>query len=113
MLEKIVEFFKSLKKKKVPAGNTDFDTNDSLFLEEVPEYGEGYNEQENAVICLVSNKKVQKPYQVKGIEDVASKNNWKAWLYLGPVIVLIGIFLIYPLFNSPITIVTRAVNLMD
>ena len=68
--------------------------------EKVPEYEEGLNEEENKVIRLVSNKKIKKPYKVTGIEDVASKNNWKAWLYLGPVVVLISIFLLYPLINT-------------
>lgn len=29
-----------------------------------------------------------------------TKNNWKAWLYLIPMLVLMGIFTFYPLFNS-------------
>ena len=29
-----------------------------------------------------------------------SKNNWKAWLYLAPALVLLGIFTFYPLFNA-------------
>lgn len=28
------------------------------------------------------------------------KNNWKAWLYLAPVLILMAIFLIYPLVNT-------------
>ncbi len=100
MLEKIIEFFKSLKRVKPKKGEEPVSANDSLFLEAVPEYEEGYNEKENVAICLVSNKRASKPYQVKGIEDVASTNNWKAWLYLGPVIVLIAIFLLYPLINT-------------
>lgn len=28
------------------------------------------------------------------------KNNWKAWLYLAPVLILMAIFLIYPLINT-------------
>ena len=100
MLDKIIEFFKSLRRVKPKPGEEAVSANDSLFLEKVPEYEEGYSESEGAVITLVSNKKVEKPYQVKGIEDVASNNNWKAWLYLGPVIVLIAVFLLYPLINT-------------
>ena len=68
--------------------------------EKVPEYEEGFQEEENRVIRLVSNKKIKKAYKVTGIEDVASKNNWKAWVYLAPVVVLISVFLLYPLVNT-------------
>ena len=68
--------------------------------EKVPEYEEGFQGEDNKVVRLVSNKKIKKPYKVTGIEDVASKNNWKAWVYLGPVVVLISIFLLYPLVNT-------------
>lgn len=30
---------------------------------------------------------------------MATKNNWKAWLYLLPAIILIGIFMVYPLID--------------
>ncbi len=60
-----------------------------------------YDSESNTIIRLVSpNNRKKKDYAVKGIEDVASKNNWKAWLYLGPVIILIAIFLLYPLINT-------------
>ena len=68
--------------------------------EKVPEFEEGFQGEENKVVRLVSNKKIKKPYKVTGIEDVASKNNWKAWLYLAPVVVLISVFLLYPLVNT-------------
>ncbi|MFA6625064.1 MAG: hypothetical protein WCS80_04815, partial [Bacilli bacterium] len=29
-----------------------------------------------------------------------SKNNWKAWLYLAPVIVLMAVFTLYPIINT-------------
>ena len=29
-----------------------------------------------------------------------SKNNWKAWLYLAPVIILMSVFTFYPLINT-------------
>ena len=100
MLDKIIEFFKSLRRPKLAPGEEPVSASDSLFLEEIPDVQEGYNPEDNTVVCLVSNKRAKKPYQVKGIEDVASKNNWKAWLYLGPVIVLIAVFLLYPLINT-------------
>lgn len=73
----------------------------ALLIEERPDYDETYDENENVIIRLVSPKKKNpKPYQVTGIEDVTSKNNWKAWIYLAPVIILITIFLLYPLVNT-------------
>ena len=69
--------------------------------ESFPEIEEGYHEEENVVIRLVSpRKRNATPYQVTGIDDVASKNNWKGWVYLAPVIVLISVFLLYPLINT-------------
>lgn len=29
-----------------------------------------------------------------------SKNNWKAWLYLAPVIILMAVFTFYPIINT-------------
>jgi len=72
----------------------------SLFLDERPHYAEGYDEGEECIVRLVSRKEKEKPYQVRGIEDLAAKNNWKGWLYLAPVIILIAVFLIYPLINT-------------
>ena len=66
-----------------------------------PVYEDSFNAETNTIVRLVSpNKKNAKPYQVTGIDDVASKNNWKAWIYLAPVIVLISVFLLYPLVNT-------------
>ena len=65
-----------------------------------PQYEEGYDKENNVIIRLVDKKKSDKVYQVAGIADVASKNNWKAWLYLGPVIILLTVFLLYPLINT-------------
>ncbi len=71
-----------------------------LFAETRPEYKEGYDAENNAVIRLVSPRNNGKAYQTRGIEDIGSKNNWKGWLYLAPVIILVSIFLIYPLVNT-------------
>lgn len=65
-----------------------------------PEYQEGYDEKTDTVIRLVDPKKKSKVFKVAGISDVASKNNWKAWIYLGPVICLLVVFLLYPLINT-------------
>ena len=29
-----------------------------------------------------------------------SKNNWKAWLYLAPIIILLSVFTFYPIVNT-------------
>ena len=61
----------------------------------------GYHEEKtDTVIRLVSTRKRKKEYQVTGIQDIASENNWKAWLYLAPVIILVAVFLLYPLVNT-------------
>lgn len=70
----------------------------NMYLDQYKE--DSYNEENNVIIRLVSPKSKKKDYAVKGIEDVASKNNWKAWLYLGPVVILIAVFLLYPLINT-------------
>jgi len=71
------------------------------FFAERPDYAEGYDSKSNTVIRLVSPKKNKaKAYQVTNIEDVASKNNWKAWLYLAPALIMVVIFLVYPLVNT-------------
>lgn len=59
-----------------------------------------YDSETKKVIRLVSTRRPKKVYQITGVEDVASKNNWKAWLYLAPVLVLLVVFLIYPLINT-------------
>lgn len=65
-----------------------------------PCYEEGYDEGSNTIVRLIGKAKSDKAYKVSGIDDVASKNNWKAWIYLFPVIILIAVFLIYPLINT-------------
>lgn len=100
MLDKIIAFFRGLRKRKLAPGEQVISANDSLFLEPVPEIAEGYDESKKTIVRLIGKKRVKNPYQVTGIEDVASKNNWKAWVYLAPVVVLIGVFLLYPLINT-------------
>lgn len=73
------------------------------FFAERPHYVPGYDPTTNTVITLCSSKKdkkEKKPYKVTGIDDVASKNNWKGWLYLAPALILVVIFLLYPLINT-------------
>ena len=71
-----------------------------LFAEERPVIEEGFHEESNTVVRLVSKRKKAKAYQTRGIEDIGAKNNWKGWLYLAPVIILVAVFLIYPLINT-------------
>ena len=71
---------------------------------------EGYldeGEQKTIIRLVKPSKKRRKEYQVSGLDDVASKNNWKGWLYLAPVIVLIGVFLLYPLVNTILIAFTK------
>lgn len=104
MLEKIKNLFK---KGKVQEPNDELKENEVEF-EQRPVYAEGYDEEQNTVIRLVSHRKPKtEAYRVSGIEDVVSKNNWKAWLYLFPVLVLIAVFLLYPLINTIFIAFTR------
>ena len=104
-----IELLNFLKKKKKdqPSNGNGLKT---LEPEKVPEYQAGIQEDKKSIVRLVSNKKVKKPYRVTGIDDVASKNNWKAWLYLAPVIVLVVIFLLYPLINTIFISITKNYN---
>jgi multiple sugar transport system permease protein len=73
------------------------------FFTERPKYNPGYYENTNTVVRLCANrasKKEKKAYKITGIQDVASKNNWKGWLYLAPALILVVIFLLYPLVNT-------------
>ena len=94
-----IELLNFLKRRKKSQPNTGNGLK-TLEPEKVPEYQAGIQEDKKTIVRLVSNKKVKKPYRVSGIDDVASKNNWKAWLYLAPVIILVVIFLLYPLINT-------------
>ena len=93
LLEKIKNLLNS-KKRAATVGAAE-----SLFDTGIPDVAEGFDEKQNVVVRLVG-KRPTKSYRVSGIDDVASKNNWKAWLYLAPVIILVAIFLLYPLVNT-------------
>jgi multiple sugar transport system permease protein len=89
-----------IKKTESPAPASLTAAND--FFMERPDYAEGFNKEQNTIVRLCSNKKSKdrKAYRVTGIDDVASKNNWKGWLYLAPALILVVIFLVYPLINT-------------
>ena len=100
-LEKILIFL-HLKKKPVEVQQSQLMVAEpdqgNMYLDQYSE--NSFDEENNVIIRLVSPNSKKRDYAVKGIEDVASKNNWKAWLYLAPVIILIAIFLLYPLINT-------------
>ncbi len=70
-----------------------------LFAETRPVFAEGYDAESQRIVRIVPTR-AKTAYQTRGIEDIGSKNNWKGWLYLAPVIILVAIFLIYPLINT-------------
>ncbi len=71
------------------------------FFEERPQYEDSFDADRNVIVRLVApQKKDAKPYKITGIDDVAAKNNWKAWIYLAPVLILLVVFLLYPLVNT-------------
>ena len=102
----LLNFLKG-KKKRQAGGGIGLKT---VEPEKVPEYTPGLQEDGKTIVRLTSNKKLKNPYKVSGIDDVASKNNWKAWLYLAPVIVLVVIFLLYPLINTIFISFTKNYN---
>ena len=74
-------------------------SNDVYFDSSYGDLKEGLNDN-NVVVNIVSRKKVNKNYKVGGVLDQEKNNNWKAWLYLAPVLILMAVFLIYPLINT-------------
>ena len=101
----LLNFLKG-KKKLAAASSNGLQT---VEPETVPEYTPGL-QADGSIIRLASNRKIKKPYKVSGIDDVASANNWKAWLYLAPVIILVVIFLLYPLMNTIFISFTKNYN---
>ena len=79
----LLNFLKGKKKRQAGGNSIGLQT---VEPEKVPEYTPGLQEDGKTIVRLTSNKKIKNPYKVSGIDDVASKNNWKAWLYLAPVI---------------------------
>ena len=74
---------------------------DRMFFDPtLGDLNEGFNEKQDVVVNVVSRKEAKKEYVVGGVLDQEQKNNWKAWLYLAPVLILMSVFLIYPLINT-------------
>lgn len=63
------------------------------------ELKEGENKN-NVVVNIVSRKDIKKEYTIGGVLDQEQRNNWKAWFYLAPILILMAVFLIYPLINT-------------
>ncbi len=80
--------------------NYSLNENNKFFDSRLGELNEGYNEKEDVVVNIVSRKQAKKEYVVGGVLDQEQKNNWKAWLYLAPALILMSVFLIYPLINT-------------
>ncbi|MCD8209416.1 MAG: sugar ABC transporter permease [Coprobacillus sp.] len=103
-MNEIFNFFKRLfHRKKNKSENQLVECDPTVLTEEqvaLDAVGVYYNQQENTIVRLVSRKRATKEFRVGGVDDVVAKNNWKAWLYLAPVIILLVIFLIYPLINT-------------
>ena len=59
-----------------------------------------YDESKDVIVHFVSRKKANEKFKVGGVLDNEQSNNWKAWLYLGPVLILLVVFLLYPLINT-------------
>lgn len=64
------------------------------------EINSGYNEDKKVLVRFLSTSKSKKEYKVTGVKDDESTNNWRAWLYLAPVLALMAVFLIYPLIDT-------------
>ncbi len=64
------------------------------------ELNEGYNDDKKVLVRFLSSSRSKKEYKVTGVKDTESTNNWRAWLYLAPVLILMAVFLIYPLIDT-------------
>lgn len=73
---------------------------DQVFDGKKETYLSKYDENKDVIVHFVSRKKIKEKFRVGGVLDNEQSNNWKAWLYLAPVLVLMAIFLIYPLVNT-------------
>lgn len=76
------------------------------------ELHEGLNSND-VIVNVVSRRKLNKNYQVGGVLDQEKNNNWKAWLYLAPVLILMAVFLIYPLLNTIAIAFMKDYNYID
>ncbi len=88
------------KETKTMVAQTEPKNPNELYDEVRPVYEEGYDSSTNTVVRLVSKRASDKAYRTRGIEDLGARNNWKGWLYLAPVLILVAVFLIYPLINT-------------
>ncbi len=75
-------------------------THETFIDNRLGEINDGYNEDKKVLVRFLSSKKSKKEYKVTGVKNAESTNNWRAWLYLAPVLILMAVFLIYPLINT-------------
>ena len=76
---------------------------------------EGVNEVNNQQVNVqvVSRRSVNADYKVGGVLDQEHNNNWKAWLYLAPVLILMAVFLIFPLINTILIAFMKGYSYVD
>jgi multiple sugar transport system permease protein len=77
------------------------------------EVTEGFNAEKDVVVNVVSNRKRKRDYTIGGVLNQEQTNNRKAWLYLAPVLILMSIFLIYPLINTIFIAFMKNYNYID
>ncbi len=92
------------KKEREPVEYINFE-NDTFHDSQLGDLKVGQNG--DVIVNVVSRKKIKKNYAVGGVLDQETKNNWRAWFYLAPVLILMAIFLIYPLINTIFIAFTR------
>lgn len=80
----------------------DLSLNRKFIDSSLGEVKEGINKSEDKEVFIryLTKDKKQKEYKVTGVKDTEATNNWKAWLYLAPVLILMSVFLIYPLIDT-------------
>lgn len=73
---------------------------ESIKLVDTASLHVGHNDDADINVNIVSRKRIKQEYVVGGVLDSEQKNNWRAWIYLAPVLILMSVFLIYPLINT-------------
>lgn len=81
--------------------STEMNNENRTFIDNLEgEVEPGYNKETKVFVRYLSHNHSKKEYRVTGVKDTESTNNWKAWLYLAPVLILMSVFLIYPLIDT-------------
>lgn len=85
--------------KNINLSERTFDSN-QIFDGKKETFASQYDEKQDISVHFVSRRKLKEKFKVGGVLDNEQSNNWKAWLYLAPVLILMAIFLVYPLINT-------------